>query len=298
MLFELFNRFWRDVEMSDYKSQEANLYFYLVHYCNKNGWVNPFSIPNKRIVLSTGLSEKTVIDCRCRLQQRGLIDFRGGKRKAASPMYCFPVSGDNGFYFPWESKTESKNDSKTGSKNGSKTGSYINKTINSKTENDTPNPLRGSGVRAREPSVPESLFSEKELKSARPKGVKASQMSGFLPPTLELARSHFLSQRADLRLTDWEIEVNSFFNYYDSQGWVKSNGRKVANWESLANDWILRKEKEIKQLNQNEQNKGFKRSSPEDVLAAEQSKLAGRILQRRNNTSNSGGADGGNGIPF
>lgn len=200
MLFELFNRFWRDAEMSDYKSQEANLYFYLVHYCNKNGWVNPFSIPNKLIVLSTGLSEKTVIDCRCRLQQRGLIDFVAGKRKAASPQYCFPVKKEDGsFYFPWESKTESKN----GSKTGSKTGSFIYKTKDYKTEDISP---VGDAPLARAP-VERSLFEDEEKKSKKRKAPPKPKQPEFVPPTLDEVKSYFLGKGADKVLQDWESDT-------------------------------------------------------------------------------------------
>ena len=74
----------RSVEFS---SNEVFLYFYLLNECNIRGWQNPFEHPNKTIVLATGISEKTVIEVRNRLQQKGLITFESGKKNAKSPVY-------------------------------------------------------------------------------------------------------------------------------------------------------------------------------------------------------------------
>ena len=98
----------RSVEFSP---NEVFLYFYLLNECNIRGWQNPFEHPNKTIVLATGISEKTVIEVRNRLQQKGLITFESGKKNAKSPVY----------YLLDESKTVSKEVSKTVSKRVSKT---------------------------------------------------------------------------------------------------------------------------------------------------------------------------------
>ena len=235
---ELINRFWSEVEMKDYKSQEANLYFYLLHYCNRIGWVNPFSLPNKRAVLSTGLSEKTLIECRCRLSERGLIDFRPGKRKAAPPVYCFPVDGENGFYFPWESKTGSK----TGSKNGSKTGSY-NKTKNSKQKtDDVADATRGAPQRIE----PESFFADEERKAAKKKAPPKPK-TDFEPPSLEEVRRYFLSRDADKRLANWEESAQQFYDNFTAVDWRDKYNRRINRWDSRANSWIFYDEKRQKE---------------------------------------------------
>lgn len=250
---ELINRFWSEVEMKDYKSQEANLYFFLLHYCNRIGWVNPFSLPNKRAVLSTGLSEKTLIECRCRLSERGLIDFRPGKRKAAPPVYCFPAEGDNGFYFPWESKTESKN----GSKTGSKTGSY-NKTINSKQKTDSVAvATRGAPQRIE----PESLFAEEERKAAKTKSPPKPKVP-FEPPTLDEVRRYFLSHDADTRLESWEESAQRFYDNYTAVGWIDKFNRRITRWDSKANSWIIDDEKREKERRLNEQSRTDRPVSP------------------------------------
>lgn len=93
----------RSVEFSP---NEVFLYFYLLNECNIRGWQNPFEHPNKTIVLATGISEKTVIEVRNRLQQKGLITFESGKKNAKSPVY----------YLLDESKMVSKEVSKKVSK--------------------------------------------------------------------------------------------------------------------------------------------------------------------------------------
>ena len=243
---ELINRFWSEVEMKDYKSQEANLYFFLLHYCNRIGWVNPFSLPNKRAVLSTGLSEKTLIECRCRLRERGLIEFRPGKRKAAPPVYCFPAEGKNGFYFPWESKTESKTGSKTESKTESKTGSY-NKTINSKhkTESSVASATRGAPQRASK-SIEKSLFAEEEKKTANRKSPPRTKPS-FTPPSIDDVKEYFLSHDADKRLENWEECAQRFYDYFNAVDWIDKNGRRITRWDSRANSWIIDDEKREKE---------------------------------------------------
>lgn len=84
---ELINRFWKIQQTEDFSSNEVYLYFFLLNECNLRGWQNKFEYPNRKIVLATGMSEPTVIACRCRLQQKGLLQFEAGKRNAKSPVY-------------------------------------------------------------------------------------------------------------------------------------------------------------------------------------------------------------------
>ena len=273
---ELINRFWSEVEMKDYKSQEANLYFFLLHYCNRIGWVNPFSLHNKRAVLSTGLSEKTLIECRCRLSERGLIDFRPGKRKAAPPVYCFPVEGENGFYFPWESKTESKTGSKTESKTGSKTGSKTesyNKTINYKLKrDDVADATRGAPRR----KASDSLFADEERKAAKIKSPPKPKLE-FEPPTLDDVRQYFLSRDADKRLANWEESAQRFYDNFTAVDWRDKYNRRITRWDSRANSWIIDDEKQ-----QNEQTRTDRPTAPSGGVPIRGKVTPSCGLKRRN----------------
>ena len=68
------NQFWQTQANVEFSPNEAYLYFFLLKECNSRGWENPFECPNRKIVLSIGVSEPTMIDCRNRLQQKGLIN--------------------------------------------------------------------------------------------------------------------------------------------------------------------------------------------------------------------------------
>ncbi|WP_071145907.1 DUF7833 domain-containing protein [Bacteroides ihuae] len=120
------NQFWKTSQSVEFSSNEAYLYFFLLQECNIRGWENPFECANRKIILSIGVSEPTMIDCRNRLQQKGLLFFEKGKRNAKSPTY----------YLNDLSKTLSNPFSKTLSNNLSKTLN-INKTKDKKTLSPT-----------------------------------------------------------------------------------------------------------------------------------------------------------------
>lgn len=109
----LINQFWRVRRSKRVTSVEADLYFYLMNVCNELNWENPFEHPNKLIVATLGVTEKTMIEARNRLKQKGLIDFEPGKRKAKSPVYTILYSNNS-------SIKESKKESKKGEGEGEK----------------------------------------------------------------------------------------------------------------------------------------------------------------------------------
>jgi len=123
---ELINQFWKTRRISEFSSNEADLYFCLLQECNLRGWENPFSCSNRSIVATIGITEKTLIGVRNRLKQKGMIDFEAGKRKEKSPvytlLYCINYS---------------INDSKTGSIKVSKKVSKKVHSLKTKTETKT-----------------------------------------------------------------------------------------------------------------------------------------------------------------
>ena len=134
------NLFWKTSQNVKFSSNEAYLYFFLLSECNIRGWENPFECPNRRIILSIGISEPTLIDCRNRLQSKGLLMFESGKRNEKSPVYYL---NDLSKHF---SKTFSKRFSKDLSKNLSKDPSILYKTKEYKTidlDNISPTPPKG-----------------------------------------------------------------------------------------------------------------------------------------------------------
>lgn len=300
---ELINRYWQEVDVKGFTPTETNIYFRLLDICNRLGWINPFSLSNPRAVALMAVTENTLAAGRDKLVMKGLIGFKRGSRRKDIPMYCFPEKIDGDWVFPsgftscFASNIEPKPAPKSGAKPAAK--SRVKPAAYNKTKTETENIISpgGESVRARAP-VQDSLFSEKELSKMGSKGIKAAKLVEFSFPSVEDVKDYFLQQRANLRLPDWETEAMSFFSYYDSQGWVKSNGRKVSNWESLVNDWIFRKEREQKQHKHNEQATIYRRTTPEDTIADEQERLARRILARRNSQTPPGGAESDSDLPF
>ena len=207
------NQFWQTQANVEFSSNEAFLYFFLLKECNLRGWENPFECSNRRIVLSIGISEPTLIDCRNRLQQKGLIQFEAGRRKAKSPVYYL-----NDLRKPL-SKTFSKSLSKTFSKSLSSNKDKRIKNNNS-SELFAPAPTR------------EEVFQPTKKKVE------------FTPPTLDGVKNYFMD-----KMPDWERQAEIFFYHFDSLGWRNINGAKIERWESRANLWII---DELQKQQQNE----------------------------------------------
>jgi DNA-binding MarR family transcriptional regulator len=84
---ELINHFWKERRRTRLTSTEADLYYFLMQESNIRGWENPLECSNGLIAATIGVTEKTLIDARSRLQQKGLISFVPGQRKKKSPVY-------------------------------------------------------------------------------------------------------------------------------------------------------------------------------------------------------------------
>lgn len=197
------NQFWQTQANVEFSPNEAYLYFYLLHECNLRGWENPFECPNRRIFLSIGVSEPTMIDCRNRLQQKGLIRFEAGKKRAKSPVY----------YLNDLSKPLSKSLSKVLSKPLSKSLSS-----NKDLRNNNPN----------------GLFTPAPAREEKPKAAKRKPEP--VVPTLEQVKDYFSG-----KLPDWERQAETFFYHFDSLGWRNTNGARIERWDSRANLWIFEK---------------------------------------------------------
>ena len=154
---EYINQFWQTQANVEFSPNEVYLYFFLLHECNSRGWENPFECPNRRIVLSIGVSEPTMIDCRNRLQ----------KKRAKSPVYYL-----NDLSKPL-SKTFSKSLSKTFSKSLSS-----NKDLRFKNNN------------------PDGLFPPTPTREEKPKASGAKKLEQIIP-TLEQVKEYFEDKMPD-----------------------------------------------------------------------------------------------------
>lgn len=84
---ELLNQFWQTRRRVRLSSNEADLYYFLMNESNSRMWENPFECTNILICATIGMSEKTLIDVRNRLVQKGLIFVEAGQKKKKSPVY-------------------------------------------------------------------------------------------------------------------------------------------------------------------------------------------------------------------
>lgn len=75
---ELLNSFWDSTRFNPCSSNEATMYFYLLHQCNIRRWINPFEFKTRDLELMLGLTRATISAIRNKLKQRGLIDFGKG----------------------------------------------------------------------------------------------------------------------------------------------------------------------------------------------------------------------------
>ena len=75
---ELLNSFWDSTRFNPCSSNEALMYFSLLHQCNIRRWINPFEFETREFELTLRFSRATIAAIRNKLKQRGLIDFRKG----------------------------------------------------------------------------------------------------------------------------------------------------------------------------------------------------------------------------
>ena len=151
------NQFWQIRRYKPMTAHEADFYFFLLKECNIRNWLCPFELPTRLIQAELGYSNKTVIDLRNRLKQKGLIDFIEGNRREKAASYILLDTSSN--------------------QNGNQTGNPIIKTKN-KTKN-----INNSG----------ELFPPEEEK---PKKGKA-QKPEFIPPTLDQVKAYFKGKLPD-----------------------------------------------------------------------------------------------------
>jgi hypothetical protein len=69
-----------------------------------------------------------------------------------------------------------------------------------------------------------------------PRGTKKD----FVPPTLEDIRA-YISEKIEAGKTEYRnVDVNTFFDYYNEADWHMSNGRKIKSWKQCLVTWASR----------------------------------------------------------
>ena len=250
---ELINNFWKEYESKAMKPNDVLLYFYLLKECNRNSWRNPFELPTKRISTYLEMTNKTIVDCRNRLIERGLIEVQKGDRNKDCPVY-FLVSVGNQNRNQNGTKPETKTEPKR-NQNGTKNPkiepdtSLINinsvDSINIKTKTKTKTKEKEKKKEKATQRFSEgSFFSEKELSQTKSQNRQKAPQPSF--PTLEDVKRHFLSVDAPNRIENWEQSAIRFYENFSAVGWRDKYNRLITRWDSRANSWILSDEEKQK----------------------------------------------------
>lgn len=228
---ELINNFWSVRRIRPMTSYEADFYFYLLKECNSRNWANPFELPSRNVELELGISRKTICDLRNKLQQKGLISFKEGQKRASGAFYSILYVSD-------------------GNKNGNVSGN-INGNING---NVNGNPLYKQKHKQKDI---ENNSIELFPPDQPPKKVPSRKKTEFIPPTPEQVQSYFRN-----KLPDWEQQADIFYNHFSALGWRNTNGTKIERWDSRANLWIIEK----KQANGKDNRKSDKAAKTRALL--------------------------------
>lgn len=202
------NQFWQIRRYKPMTAHEADFYFFLLKECNIRNWLCPFELPTRLIQAELGYSNKTVIDLRNRLKQKGLIDFIEGNRREKAASYILLVT--------------------SGNQNGNQTGNQSS----NQNSNQNGNPIIKTKNKTKNNNSGELFPPEKE----KPKKGK-SEKPEFTPPTLDQVKAYF-----EGKLADWERQAEIFFYHFDSLNWKNTNGARIERWDSRANLWIIEKQ--------------------------------------------------------
>lgn len=96
-------------------------------------------------------------------------------------------------------------------------------------------------------NISPSDIDSNESISSPPKG-KSSK--AFVPPAEDEVRAYCLERNNG-------IDPQSFIDYYEAQGWLLKNGRKMVDWKAAVRNWENRRKEEVKSAKPKE---GYRRA--------------------------------------
>lgn len=244
---ELLNNFWDSTRFNPCTSNEAAMYFYLLHQCNIRRWINPFELKTRDLELTLGISRTTIAALRNSLKQRGFIDFTKGR---GSGKAIYKISGvkvsDEALdkkicVQPVDAMLDTTLDTMLNTTLDTTVDTKAKSTlyIEDKRNKTKDNSSVAVATRAAPPSLdPPSLFADEEKKEKKRKAPPKPKPPAFEPPSLDEVKQYFLSQDADKRLENWEDCAQRFFDYFNAVDWIDKNNRRITRWDSRANSWM------------------------------------------------------------
>ncbi|EPI39934.1 DnaD domain-containing protein [Enterococcus faecalis] len=127
------NAFDNWLEYNSLDNTAQIMWYKLMSIANKSGWKRELSIANTKLMAKVGLSEKALINCRNRLVQSGLIQYKNRGTKKAG-IYIITVLYDSNDDGGNDSKKNSNGYSNSAVTTTATAPGYINNIIQDKTK--------------------------------------------------------------------------------------------------------------------------------------------------------------------
>lgn len=88
---DIIKYFWEEHFQKHFSQCERDFFFYLIGVWNEQGCILPFACSSNQTERDLSMPRKTIIQCRKRLSDRGVIRFKEGERRSKNPYYFFPM---------------------------------------------------------------------------------------------------------------------------------------------------------------------------------------------------------------
>lgn len=245
---DLIRQFWiKDAEVH-FNPSETRMFFALVQMVGSGELV----MSDSEIAANVGVCMATMRKCRARLVDSELIFVATGNGRGCKTVYTLPCKGDD---VPQPLASDSADNEISTLGQCTESEEPVQEVVPPPTEENV-KPKRTRVVKPKDGD----LFGKKDM---RPKRVTV-QME-VEPPDMEEVAAHFIAQGVPREVAEM------FYSHYDSLGWVTSSGVKVKRWQSLANKWIIRDNKDKQDYGSNDYSEGdkFKRSIAARIEQAE-----------------------------
>jgi hypothetical protein len=230
-------KFWDDDYIAELEPLSKLVFLYLLTNANTN-IAGVYEITIKRIAYDTGIDREYVKEIISQLKQDGKIDREGdyvalsnffkhqdykGKRLegAKQIINCLPEAVKQMpcvVEMQYHIDTLCQNEQPKQEKDDTVSIPY-----GYSTDTVPPNSNSNYNLNSNTNALKGSFNSKRENNYARPKFSTDPELLEFF---MNNGSTH--------------LEAANFFDYYDSQNWMKANNMPISNWQSLASNWIRR----------------------------------------------------------
>lgn len=209
---DLIRMFWQKDAELHFTPGETRIYFALLRLVPEGRGC----MSDAEMSAEVGVCMVTLRKARMRLADAGLIVVAAGNGRGCKTEYTLPDKGDD-VPQPQSEHTE------VSAKSEEKAEEAVHKPAEAVKPKRVRKPKDGD------------LFGRVDMRPKR-------QAREFSAPSLAEVEEHYRTKG----VTDFRKLAEMFYYHYDSIGWKTNTGVNVYRWQSLANKWLLREEKERK----------------------------------------------------